>query len=126
MYYIITVCFKFIVGLFFYVLDLVLQLKSRFGVLEKPLHTQQKGTNEKNKLKREKKKRKQKTVLFSYLLQRLTDKLSDKVMELQQKHGEREREGTCYSCCCFVLKQLYMFEREFRYGIIIKNPTENS
>lgn len=76
-------------GVFFFYR--VLESESRFGVLEKPLHTQQKGTNEKNKLKREKKKRKQKTVLFSYLLQRLTDKLSDKVMELQQKHGERER-----------------------------------
>lgn len=64
MYYIITVCFKFIVGLFFYVLDLVLQLKSRFGVLEKPLHTQQKGTNEKNKLKREKKKKTENRSLF--------------------------------------------------------------
>lgn len=64
MHYIITVCFKFIVGLFFYVLDLVLQLKSRFGVLEKPLHTQQKGTNEKNKLKREKKKENRKPFSF--------------------------------------------------------------
>lgn len=90
MYYIITVCFKFIVGLFFYVLDLVLQLKSRFGVLEKPLHTAKRHKWER-KLKREKKKKKKQNLLFSYLLQRLTDKLSDKVMELQQKHGERER-----------------------------------
>lgn len=43
-------------GVFFFYR--VLESESRFGVLEKPLHTQQKGTNEKNKLKREKKKKK--------------------------------------------------------------------
>jgi len=79
-------CFT-VVGLFVF-LDHVLESESRFGVLEKPLQTDKKAQM------KEKLKRKQKTVLFSYFLQRLTDKLSDKMLELQQKHEERERECT--------------------------------